>query len=40
MTRPPIAFTHAGREWLASWLLNEANTGYVLRVVPAAKGPP
>lgn len=33
-------FTVAGREWLARRVLNEAGTAMLLRIVPAAKGPP
>jgi hypothetical protein len=36
----PRRFTHAGREWLVRTVLNEANTAFLLQLVPARRGPP
>ncbi len=36
----PVRFTHAGREWLARTVLNEASTAFLLQITPARKGRP
>ena len=34
-----ISFDHGGRRWTAEWVLNEASTGFVLRVKPTMRNP-